>query len=90
MTFVDLQLLGSPEFPPPPGGPGVVVEPPQPTSASASAVAAARIPPRINADLRSLKLISVLTIGFREISKISSGEKVCEALGELCASLRGT
>jgi hypothetical protein len=87
VTFVDLQLLGSVEFPPPPGGPEVVVEPPQPANASASAPEAARTTPRTNAELRSLKLISVLTIGFREISKIGSGEKVREALGKLCASL---
>ena len=88
MTFVDLQLLGSVEPPdPPPGGPEVVVESPQPTKASISAAVAASITTRINSDLRSLKLISVLTIGFREISKIGSGEKVCEALGKLCASL---
>ena len=87
VTFDDLQLFGSVEFPPPPGGPEVVVELPQPTSASASATEAARTVPRINAELRSLKLLSVLTIGFREFSKIGSGEEVREALGELCASL---
>lgn len=80
MTFVDLQLFGSVEPPPPPGGPEVVVELPQPIDTSASAADAIRTTPRISAELRSLKLISVLTIGFREIGKIGSGEEVGEAL----------
>ena len=79
--FVDLQLFGSVEFPPPPGGPEVVVEPPQPTNTIASATGAARITPRISAELLPPKLISALTIGFREIGKIGSGEEGCEALG---------
>lgn len=81
MTFVDLQLFGSVEFPPPPGGPEIVDEPPQPIKASANAAEAAKITPRTSPVLRPLKLISVLTIGFREFSKISSGEEVREALG---------
>ena len=85
MTFVDLQLLGSVEPPDPP--PDVVVESPQPTNASASAAETARTTLRINAELRSLKLTLVLTIGFREFGKIGSGEEVREALGKLCASL---
>ena len=87
VTFVDLQLFGSVEFPDPPPEPEVVDELPQPTKASASAADAARNMPRRSAGLRSLKLISVLTIGFREIGKIGSGEKVREALGEFYASL---
>lgn len=88
MTLVDLQLLGSPEPPePPPGGADVVDEPPQPAEASASAAAATRTSRRTNADLWSLKLISVLTIGFRELGKIGSGEEARKALGQRCASL---
>jgi hypothetical protein len=77
----------SPEPDPPPGGFEVVDEPPQPAEASANATEAARITPRTSAKFRSLKLISVLTIGFREFNKIGSGEKIREAFGELDASL---
>ena len=86
MTLADLQLLGSPEPPePPPGGPDVVDEPPQPDDASASTAAPMRS--RQRADLWSLKLISVLTIGLRELGKIGSGEEARKALGQHCASL---
>lgn len=71
MTFVDLQLLGSVE-PPPPGGPEVVDELPQPAKANTSEADAASSALRKNAELRPLKLISVLTIRFREVGKIGS------------------
>ena len=91
MVFVDLQLFGSVEFPEPdpsPGGPAVVDDPPQPVNASARTTEAAKIAPRTRAKLRSLKLISVLTIGSREFDKIGSREEVREGLSKLCASLR--
>lgn len=87
MAFVDLQLLGSAEPPDPPGGLEVVDDPPQPANASTSATEPTSIAARPSLGLRLLKLISVLTIGFREFSKIGSGEKVREALCELYASL---
>jgi hypothetical protein len=87
VTFVDLQLLGSAELPDPPAGPDVVDDRPQPTNASASAAEPTSIAPRLCLEPRLLKLLSVLTIGFREFSKIGSGEEVRKALCELYASL---
>ena len=87
MTFVDLQLLGSAELPDPPVGPEVVDDPPQPANASARVAEPTSNTARLSLGFRSLKLISVLTIGFREFSKIGSGEEVREALCELYASL---
>jgi hypothetical protein len=86
VTFVDLQLFGSVEFPDPPDEPEVVEAPPQPAKANANPTEAARAMPRASAELRSLKLISALTIGFREFGKVGSGEEICESLGEFSAS----
>jgi hypothetical protein len=81
VTFVDLQLFGSAEPPDPPPGVPEVVDEPQPAKASTSAAEAATTKPRMRAEPRSLKLISLLTIGFREFGKIGSGEEVRKTLG---------
>ena len=76
-----MQLFGSADPPDPPGLPEVVDELPQPTRTDARAAVATKTRLRRIDEFRSLKLLSVLTIGFREFGKIGSREEICEVFG---------